>query len=238
MKKVLLMICMFFMMGCVSVSAVTLDEVSNVINNGNITKEFIEKKKIEIDTITKKAKWNDVRIISNVSGNAININYQYVGDEESVAGNVTASLQDDGKTLKSIITYKEKDEYHYANEIELHNLLVFWVIEASDGFETIKTYVEKDYMNKFNQYFDKCFRQEMHACRTNVSTYGNYEYISDVELNEEPANYVIGLLKEEARKAKNQEVLYILLIAGIIIGVLLLIAKSLQPKQKVKVMKY
>lgn len=232
------MICMFFMMGCVSVSAITLDEVSNVINNGNITKEFIEKKKTEINPDTKKAKWNSVKLFSNVSGNELSIDYEYDSDQEVVAGNVTATIQEDGKTLKSVITYNEKDDYHYVNEIELHNLLVFWVIEASDGFETIKEYVEKDYLNKFNPYFDKCFRQEMHACRTNVSTYGNYEYISYVELNEEPANYVIGLLKEEARKAKNQEVLYMLLIAGIIIGVLLLIAKSLQPKQKVKVMKY
>ena len=137
MKKVIFLVCMFFVMGCVSVKALTLEGVSNVINNGNITKEFVEKKKKEINNITNKSKWNDVRITSNVSGNAININYQYVGGEETVAGNVTASLQDDGKTLKSIITYKEKDSYHYEREIELHNLLVFWVIEASDGFETI-----------------------------------------------------------------------------------------------------
>jgi hypothetical protein len=37
----------------------------------------------------------------------------------------------------------------------------------------------------------------MHSCRTYVSNYGDYEYTSDVELNEGAAEYFLEYLKEE-----------------------------------------
>ena len=153
-------------------------------------------------------------------------------DEVNIKGEVNATLLEDGKTLQSIIRYHEDDDYIPEAEIEIHNMLVYWAVEASDSFETIKEYVDSNYIQMFEGYFDRCYREEMHACRTNVISYGNYEYISDVELNEEPGKYVIVKLKEDKREEHNSNMLYMIFIVGAVIGVLFIIAKLSEDKPK------
>ena len=70
----------------------------------------------------------------------------------------------------------------------------------------------------------------MHACRTYVSSYGNYEYTSDVELNEEPGKYVIARLKEDKRDAHNQNVLYTVFMVGVVIAILFIIFKMFEKR--------
>ena len=87
-----------------------------------------------------KPKWEDVIINASLIDNGISIMFSYIGEEAHV-GQVTALLQEDGKTLRSVITYHEDDKYIPTKEIEIHDLLVFWAIEASDSFEEIKKYI-------------------------------------------------------------------------------------------------
>lgn len=229
MKKLFIFLCLFMFMGVVSAKEITLDEMVDTINNGTVTKEFV-KNKLELKVQDKK-KYEEVIINAVKSENGISIMFSYVGDE-AVLGEVNATLLEDGKTLQSIIRYHEDDDYIPEAEIEIHNMLVYWAIEASDSFETIKEYVDSNYIQMFEGYFDKCYREEMHACRTNVISYGNYEYISDVELNEEPGKYVIVRLKEDQREEHNNNMLYMILIVGVVIGVLFLIAKMSEDKPK------
>ena len=65
-----------------------------------------------------------------------------------------------------------------------------------------------------------------------ISNYGNYEYTSDVELNEEAAKYVIKRLKEDKRVEDNKNMLYIIFLVGVGIAVLFVIAKMCEPKVK------
>ena len=122
--------------------------------------------------------------------------------EEGIMGNVNACLLEDGKTLQSIIRYHEDDKD------------------------------DDNYLGLMSSYFDKCYREEMHACRTYISNYGNYEYTSDVELNEEAAKYVIKRLKEDKRVEDNKNMLYIIFLVGVGIAVLFVIAKMCEPKAK------
>lgn len=235
MKKYgLLLFAIFLFIVGINVNAknVTLEDMVEVINNGTITKEFLESKKSELDEETGKPKWEDVIVKAHIDEGMLYIDYEYITPEEAIGGGVETVIQEDGITLKSVIEYNEEDEYHYEREIELHNLIPLWEIEASDGWEKIQEYVESGYINKLNSIIDRCYRQEMHACRTSVSTYGQHEYISDVELNEEPANYVISKLKEEAKEEANEKLNARLLVIAIILILVILVLKLLQPKAK------
>lgn len=219
-------------MGIVSAKNVTLDDMVDVINDGIITDEFIAMKKSELNNETKELLWNDVKVNAYVEDGMLYVNYEYSTDEEVIAGGVEAIILEDGKTLKSEITYNQYDDYFWEREIELHNLLPLWEIEASDGFEEIKKYVKENYIRKFNTIIDRCYRQEMHVCRTSVSTYGDYVYTSDVELNEEPANYVLKVLKEEKKEQDNDRLMAVLVVIAVIVGIIMLIMKGSEPRPK------
>lgn len=229
MKKVFAFILFFLFVGSVSAKEVTLDNVVNTINNGVITEEYKNSKLEELNDNVKV--WDNVSIKAKKVSNGIEITYEFSGDT-TVTGTINAVMLEDGKTLQSKFNFNEEDKDNNKYRIEIHDMLVYWVIETSDGFEKIQKYVSEDYINKFNSYFNKCYREELHACRTYVESYGNYEYVSDVEMNEESANYVIGLLKKEARSEKNNEILFYLLIAGVVIAILFFAARSMQPKVK------
>lgn len=237
-KKIIFTLCLFMVMGVVSAKELTLNGIVDSINNGVFTKEYINKKLEEYDLETKEKKWKEVIINATTDGNSINVSYTLVANEgfENQTGSFVANIINEGKTLQSIIKYTDKDEYKPLTEIELHDMLVFWEIESTEGFNTIKEYeeyiVDVGYLNKFNGYFNKCYREEMHACRTYVSSYGKYEYISDVELNEEAANYVILLLQDEARADHNRTILIYVAIFGVVVGLLYFMAKSAEPKAK------
>lgn len=233
MKKLFAFILLFLFIGSVSAKEVTLDNVVNTINNGVITEEYKNSKLEEVNGNVKA--WENVSIKAKKVNNGIEITYEFSGDT-TVTGTINAVMLEDGKTLQSKFNFNEEDKDNNKYRIEIHDMLVYWVIETSDGFEKIQKYVSEDYINKFNSYFNKCYREELHACRTYVESYGNYEYVSDVEMNEESANYVISLLKKEARSEKNNEILFYLLIAGVVIAVLFFIARSMQ--SKVKPVKY
>lgn len=233
-KYSLLLFVMFLFLFGINVNAknVTLEDMVDVINNGAITNEYLESKKSELDEETGKLKWDNVIVKAYIDDGMLYIDCEYITPDEVNAVGVEAIIQEDGITLKSVIEYNEKDEYHYEREIELHNLIPLWEIEASDGWEKVQEYVESDYINKLNSIIDRCYRREMHACRTSVSTYGQHEYISDVELNEETANYVISKLKEEAKEEANDKLNARLLVLAIILILVMLFIKLIQPKAK------
>lgn len=229
------MLFMIFVFGfgiVVQAKNVTLSEMVEVINDGIITKEFIKAKKAEIDDKTKEKKWTEVNVSAYTEDGMLYVDYEYSNKDEVVAGGVEAKILEDNLTLKSIINYNEKDDYLYEREVELHNLIPLWEIEASDGFKEIQEYVESDYISELNRIIDRCYRQEMHVCRMSVRTYGDWEHVSDVELNEEPANYVLSVLKEEKREADNDRLMGILTVVAIVLVVLMLILKSASKEPK------
>lgn len=224
MKKLVFLVLMFLFISNVHAESVSLDNIVDVINNGVVSEEFKNNKLSEVIPKTNTKLWNEVSIVATKVDNGIDIIYTYSGSSIE-SGKIEAFVLDDGKTLQSKISYKKDDDYKFENEIELHNLLVYWTIEASEGFEVIKQYRTEDYISLFNIVFDKCYRKEMHACRTYVSNYGDYEYTSDVELNEGATEYVIDYLKEEKRSENNKRMLVIIAGVGVILLVIFLIAK-------------
>lgn len=230
MKKLIMFISLFMFVGSVSAKEITLDDMVKVINEGEITKEFVKNEKSIKDDKGKK-KYDDVVLNATKTDNGIQIMYSYFG-EENVVGQVNATLVEEGKILRSVISYHEDDEYIPETEIKVHNLLVYWAIETSDSFKEVKEYVDEAYIVTFDEYFNKCYRKEMHACRTYVETQGNYEYTSDVELNDEATKYLITELKETARKDKNRKILFAVAGVAAVLGVLFIIAKSCEDKPK------
>ena len=232
----LFVISLFILEINVNAKTVTLDDMVEVINNGVITKEYLESKKQEKFPTGNKKMWKAVSVNASVIDGTLSIQYVFENREGTTSDVITAQMQEDGKTLKSVIYFDENqdgvnpDDYKY--DIEVHNLIPLWEIEASDGWKEIKKYVEKDYINKLNTIIDRCYRQEMHACRTVVSTYGKHEYISDVEMNEEPANYVIEKLEIEAEEEASERFIAMLTIIAVLLVLVILVLKSFEPKAK------
>lgn len=234
MLRLLLLFCAFFMLSfCITVSArnVSLTDMVEIINEGVITKEFIDSKLNEKDDNNSK-KWKDVTIFAQVVNEQLLVNFSYSNGTEVTSGNVVAKVLDDGKTLSSTIEYNDDENYHYENEIEVHDLLPLWEIEASEGFKTVKEYVDSDYISKLNSIIDRCYREKMHVCRTSVNSYKNHVYTSDVELDEGSVNYVISVLKEEKKSADNKKMVAVVGSVALILIVIFLIFKSSQPKLK------
>jgi hypothetical protein len=223
---------MFISCSSVSAKVVTLDDMVNVINKGVITEEFIDLKENEKDDKTGKIKWRDAQIKAYIENEALIVEYTYTNKDLISTGKISATMQEDGITLKSVIEYNDKDEYHPLEEIEVHNLIPLWEIEASNSWSEITEYVDGGYINKINSIIDRCYRKEMHACRTSVSTYGQHQYISDVEMNESAAFYVIDKLEEEAEEKESKRFNTILLIVAVVLILLMLLLKSSEPKKK------
>lgn len=223
---------MFLFCGSVNAKVVTLDDMVVTINEGVITEEFIDMKENEKDEKTDKVKWQDAQVRAYLEGEILVVEYTYTNKDVVATGKINATMQDDGITLKSVIEYNDKDEYHPLEEIQLHNLIPLWEIEASDTWDEITEYVEKGYIEKINTIIDRCYRAEMHACRTSVSTYGQHEYISDVEMNEAAASYVLEKLEEEAEEAASKKFNGFIAVIGIILALIMLLLKSAQPKRK------
>lgn len=208
-----------------SSATVSLDAIAKVIKDGEITKEYISAKENEKNEFGERI-WKKVVLTPRVEGNSLYIDFSLEGAENSVNDSVLATIQEDGFTLKSVIEFNEKEMEQYKLKIEVHNLIPLWEIEASSKFKEIKEYVSGNYTNELNRIIDRCYRQEMHVCRRSVSTYGEWEYVSDVELNDEPANYVLSVLKEEKRAADNDKFIAILTLIGIGLFILMMILKS------------
>ena len=111
-----------------------------------------------------------------------------------------------------------------------------WEVEASGEWKEIKKYVSGSYINKLNTIFDRCYRKEMHLCRTSVNSYDNHVYTSDVELNEKAALYALSVLKEEKKAADNDRLMAMLAIAAVVLVIIILLLKSKEPKPQI--MKY
>lgn len=235
MKKIGLFLFTLLMFSfCTNVNAkvISLDDMVTVINEGVITEEFIDMKETEIDEETGKVKWKDVQIRAYLEGTTLYVEYTYTNKDVVSSGKISAVIRDDGITLRSVIEYNDKDEYHPLEEIEVHNLIPLWGIEASDSWKEITKYVESGYINKINSIIDRCYRAEMHACRTSVSSYGQHEYISDIELNEAAANYVIEKLELEAKEEASKKFNGLLAVVAIILISIMLLLKASQPKKK------
>lgn len=212
---------------------VTLDEMVKVINNGVITEEYLETLKNEIDSETEKKRWKNVSISASTIDGGLSIKYSFEGNEEIRSGEIRPTIIEDGKTLKYVLYFNEDEADYYKYDIEVMNLIPLWEIEASDKFAEIKKYVKNDYITNLNNIIDRCYRQEMHVCRTSVSTYGDWEYISDVELNDEPANYVITILEEQKAQDDNDRLMARLAIIAVVLIIIIIVLKSsTEPKKQ------
>lgn len=236
----LFMVGLFFFGITVNAKDVNLEDVVDVINNGDITKEFKKDKLAEKDPDTGKKLWKEVEIRAHLLSNQVYIQFTYSNDDNVVDNTVIANVLDDGLTLQSNIEYSDKDSEEILRiipyKIELHDLLPLWEVEASGEWKEIKKYVSGSYINKLNTIFDRCYRKEMHLCRTSVNTYDKHVYTSDVELNEKAALYALSVLKEEKKEADNDRLMAMLAIAAVVLVIIILLLKSKEPKPQV--MKY
>lgn len=236
----LFVIGLFFFGITVNAKSVSLEDVVEVINSGDITKEFRKDKLSEKDSDTGKKLWKEVEIKASAINNQVYIQFTYSNDDNVMYSTVVANVLEDGLTLQSNIEYSDKDSEENLKiiryKIELHDLLPLWEVEASGEWKEIKKYVSGSYINKLNTIFDRCYRKEMHLCRTSVNSYDNHVYTSDVELNEKAALYALSVLKEEKKAADNDRLMAMLAVAAVVLVIIILLLKSKEPKPQI--MKY
>ena len=236
----LFVIGLFFFGITVNAKSVSLEDVVEVINSGDITKEFRKDKLSEKDPDTGKKLWKEVEIKASAINNQVYIQFTYSNDDNVMYSTVVANVLEDGLTLQSNIEYSDKDSEENLKiiryKIELHDLLPLGEVDASGEWKEIKKYVSGSYINKLNTIFDRCYRKEMHLCRTSVNSYDNHVYTSDVELNEKAALYALSVLKEEKKAADNDRLMAMLAVAAVVLVIIILLLKSKEPKPQI--MKY
>lgn len=231
-KKLFLFVSLLFTFTFVSAEGVSLDRMVEVINDGVITDEYLDMKSHEVDSDTSRRKWKNVVLKADHTEDTLTVSVQFEDFDGIYAKGFTAYLVDGN--LKSEINFTSKDleEKNFDDEVELHNLLPYWEIEASSGFSEVKNYLKSGYIKKLDEIFDKCYKEEMHLCRTHIDSIGSYSYISEVEMNDEATNYLLKVLKKEAKAEKNNKLTLFVVLVGIVILFVFLILKLKEPKPK------
>ena len=243
MKKRILWVLLLFLVGISFVKAAnhTPEELAVVINNGDITKEYI-----------KEAKSGDCELSIHASAtyDSVLVTYNYrclktveveIGDkieknkelDKAGTGSVTFTVSSDGKQLEihKEMTKQQVEEDPYAPEMV--KLMPFWGVEMSSQYKQIKGYIDDNHDGKklkaLREIFDKCYYDEMGVCYSPIISEISTVYMGMIKLDDTAGEYALKTLKNEQRDidtSKRNKIL-ILVAAGIL--VLLLLCKSLAP---------
>lgn len=236
MKKQIIAFLLFMLIGVVSVKAYTAADVSRVINNGDVTKEFIVNMKKSDCEVT----------ISATADFGLNITYHFkcleekeiaVGDSyekvEQVAYDQTKmiSLTENNGALeidKDMTPQDETDDPYAKNVIEL---IPYWGVEMSSKYPQVKKYIDDNHSKQvipaLKEIFDRCYYVEMGVCYSAIP--GDYKntYQGKIKLDDTAADYALKKLKAEQRQIDSKKRNIMLIgVAGVIL-VLLMVAKSM-----------
>lgn len=248
MKKVIVLFVLTFMLGVSVAKAYSVENFANVIKDGDISKDF--KKKMENDGCV-------VNLIVYPNVDSLIIDYNVVCEEEKeeeingkketvkditynvdgrinyvLTGNVLVSSLD--RTKDDV----EKDPFYE----KILALTPYWGTEMSSKYSSIKSLIKKNHDKKtletFALIFDRCYMEEMGVCYSMTPGMNYSTYLGKVTLDDTGGKYAYKFLKNEDRELKNKTyTFYGLIVAGVLL-LLILIAKGMDPKSKVKPLKY
>lgn len=240
MKKILLFVilCLCFI-GKVNAQDITLDKFVNVVNNGEVTRSFINS--------LPKNSVGSINAIKNSDTN-IRIDCSFTIPNYDKDGNVSYSTEQFGidfvydlntNVLQGEKSYDTKtDEYISPYILSVLKLVPYWTVESSSKFENIKGYLgNDDIIDTFSKIFDKCYFDKMGVCYTEVTKFTNITYLTKVELTDKGADYAIDYFKQVEKDKDESEFssflvkILIGLVAAIIIvyllrGIILSITKQ------------
>ena len=243
MKKRILWLLLLFLVGISFVKAAnhTPEELAVVINNGDVTKEYI-----------KEAKSADceVGIHANASFNSVIVSYNFrcmktveveVGDktekkkelDKTGTGSITIAISSDGKQfeINKEMTKQEIEDDPYASE--MIKLMPFWGTEMSSQYKQIKGYIDDNHDGKvlkaLREIFDKCYYDEMGVCYSPVISELSTVYMGMIKLDDTAGEYALKALKSEQRDIDTSKRNKILIIVAVGILVVLLLCKSIAP---------
>ena len=236
MKKLIIAFLLFMIIGVVSVKAYTATDVSKVINNGDVTKEFIANMKKSDCEVT----------ISASADFGLNITYHFkcleekevtVGDSvekvEQIGYDQTRSiiLNDNSGVLEIDKVMKPQDEEDDPYAKNIIELIPYWGVEMSSKYPQVKKYIDdnhnKQVIPALKEIFDRCYYAEMGVCYSAIP--GDYEntYQGKIKLDDTAADYALKKLKAEQREIDGKKRNIMLVgVAGVIL-VLLMVAKSM-----------
>jgi len=247
MKKKLLFGLLILFMGCI-VRAYTLSDFKEVINNGDVTKGFLSKVEGE--------GCKEASINASVDGDALTINYGFRCEEnkEVIEGgkqqvktieyyNRKGSIRfvlNSGK-MESIreVPVKDDTDIFYGRVLQM---TPFWGAEMSTKYPQIKKYIKANHKNDVYgtmvTIFDKCYMDKMGVCYSKTPGMNYTTYTGIVTADDSGADYALKFLKKEQRDINSKNLTIKVAIVGVIIAVLYIFLKSMQPNPKKHRIKY
>ncbi len=249
MKNKLVFSLLVFVIGVITVSAYTVDDFVNKVNNGEVTKAFVEKEKKE-----------GCKVVINAtsSGSSVNIAYHFTCEEEKeeVINNKKEKVKKETYNLDGSINYSMNGENILVSSLDrtekedkadpfyekVISLTPYWGTEMSTKYSEISKYIKKnhkgDILEAFKEIFNKCYMEEMGVCYSKTPGMTASNYLGKIKMDDSGASYALKELKREQREIDNK---HLIIRLGIIAGglvVLIIVLKSLVPNPMNKRCKY
>lgn len=246
MKNKILALLIILISFITTVKAYTTSDVSNVVNNGAVTKEFIEAKKKQDCTVAIKG---------NAQSNNLNISYYFKCTEEKKKmvdnkeetytevvydGTNSFDLVLNGDVLEVSKSHTEEDAKNDPYLKDVMSLVPFWGVEMSNKYNQVVKYIDKNHnkqvIETLKLIFDRCYYQEMGVCYTAIPGMVFTTYEGKIKLDDTAVDYALKFLKAEQRQLDSKNRMFMLGGVAIVLLILLLIAKSMagNPAKKEK----
>ena len=209
MKKKLLFIFTIFLsilfIGNVNADNITIKRFVDVINKGDITKEFLETAKKSYKEIYLDAELiDDNSFILNYSAEYARKNEYDEMEYGAFSNSITFVFDSETDILEGERTYDTKTEKADELVVNVMKLVPLWTVEASSKYENIKGYIGKDSkITSLNNIFDRCYMEKMGVCYTEVTHYNEISYVSKVEMSDKGADYAISQYKVQEREKED-----------------------------------
>jgi len=236
MKKFLFMIgILFIFILSVNADTFSISKVNDVINNGDITSEYIKKLGDDCNTkINSVLNGDDTLTISYDITCKVKKDDQEI--EEKDSNTFTFKLDNQSNILVFESTEKEDllEEHIYYEDVL--KLVPYWGAEASSKWDEMKKYMTTgSYISKLSEIFDRCHMEEFGVCYSKIPGYQKIEYVARIQLDDTAGTYALKKLKEEKKKLEQKELnKKLFIVAGILLVAIIFCKSMAGPNKKMK----
>jgi hypothetical protein len=245
MKKILFMIVL--LIPTIVLANPNFSNYKNIIQNGDITKEYIEnykKAKVEVTTTFEDINEESFRITFTFNDQVkkeketeeepyipteIVMLFQINHEKNTIFSEYRYPVIEYGKQ-----TDADKDLIKYSKDV--YKLITIWGLESSDEYKRIKAFRESgdDYINFLLPIFEECYMEERGACYTESTVKEEKILQGEIELSDKATKYALKYLEERARDNKQHRIYIYCIIAIVVIGPIYYVMQKNLDREKAK----
>ena len=246
MKKILFMI--ILLIPTIVLANPNFSNYKNIIQNGDITKEYIDnykKLKVEVTTSFEDISEDSFRMTFTFNDTVKKEKMEKDGDTyEPTSIEMLFQIDHEKGTIYSEYSYPiieygkqteaDKDLIKYSEDV--YKLIPIWGLESSDEYKRIKAFRETgdDYIDFLLPIFDECFMDKRGACFIESTVKEEKVLLGEIELSDKPTKYALKYLEERARDNKQHRIYIYCILAIAVIGPIYYVMQKNLDREKAK----